>query len=578
MFTRFFIFFSLLLLCSKVSALEAELNGFSNDDLEDNVSIHLSQLSAPSNCRLSEDTIATIEERITEAAQALGYYQLNVTDIAFIDPAECAELNITVNEGEPVKITQLTVEVIGEGSDDKDFLSLLNKLPLHVDTVLVHENYNKVKSLLDSVALNKGYFDSAFVTNEIRVDEAANSASITLVYESGKRYLFGSIIYPDDLFAKALIANIIPFKQTQPYEAALLGEFNRKLGQTGYFQQVVARPLLDQAEDQIIPIEIIATARPRDIFNVGGGVSTDKGVTGKLNWQRPWVNRHGHSMKGDLYVSAPEQSASLNYKIPIEDPLNNYLSIQGGYNAVDNNDSNSDTLSVAAQRHWTNATQDWNKIAFLRYSRDRFQQGTEPPTTTYLLIPGFTLSRHRSRGGLDVYWGDSQLLTIEAASDAVVSDINLARITFQTKWLRSFGDHRFLVRGEFGVLNTNDFSQVPSTLRYFAGGDQSVRGFGYQELAPREPDIGEERGQLIGGQYLNVGSIEYSYPVAPKWRAAIFTDVGGASEKPFEELAYSFGIGTSWLSPVGPIRLYLAKGFGDYGDDFGIHFALGPAL
>lgn len=564
--------------CSSVQALEAELNGFSNSDLEDNVAIHLSQLSTPTNCGLSEDTVATIKERIAEASQALGYYQLKVTDIAFIDPKDCAELTITVNEGEPVNITQLTVDVIGEGSDDEDFLSLLNTLPLSVNTVLVHENYNKVKSQLNSMALNKGYFDSTFSTNEILVDEAANTAAITLIYESGRRYLFGSIIYPDDLFAKALIANIIPFEQNQPYEAALLGEFNRNLGQTGYFQQVVARPLLDKAEGHVIPIEIIASARPRDIFNVGGGVSTDKGLTGKLNWQRPWVNRHGHSIKGDLYVSAPEQSASLNYKIPIEDPLNNYLSIQGGYNAIDNNDSNSDTLSVAVQRHWTNATQDWNKIAFLRYSRDRFQQGSELPTTTYLLIPGFTLSRHRSRGGLDVYWGDSQLLTIEAASDAVVSDINLARITFQTKWLRSFGDHRFLVRGEFGALNTNDFSQVPNSLRYFAGGDQSVRGFGYEELAPREPDIGDERGQLIGGQYLNVGSIEYSYPVAPKWRAALFTDVGGASEKPFEQLAYSVGIGASWLSPVGPIRLYLAKGFGDYGDDFGIHFAMGPAL
>ena len=570
-----FLFFNF---CSTVYAIEAELVGLDDDKLADNITAHLSQLDTPSQCRLSEDSVITIEDRIAKASQALGYYQLTVDDIVFSDLQDCDELRITISQGTQVTITELTVEVTGEGRSESNFVDYLSALPLKINTPLVHANYNKVKSQLDSIALNKGYFDSAFTTNQIRVDEAANTAAIILTYESGVRYAFGDIIYPDDLFAKELIKTIIPFSQQQPYEAKLLGKFNRNLSQTGYFQQVVARPLLDNAQGKDIPIEIIATARPRDIFNLGGGVSTDKGLTGKLNWQRPWVNRHGHSMKGDLYVSAPEQSASLHYKIPIEDPLHNYLAIQTGYNAIDNNDSNSDTLSLAIQRHWTNTTQDWNKIAFLRYSRDRFQQGTEPQTTTNLLIPGFTLSRHRSRGGLDVTWGDSQLLTIEGASDAIVSDINLARITFQTKWLRSFGEHRFLIRGEFGALNTNDFSQVPNSLRYFAGGDQSVRGFGYEELAPREPDIGEQRGKLIGGQYLNVGSIEYTYPVAADWRAALFTDVGGASEKPFEELAYSIGIGASWMSPVGPIRLYLAKGFGDFGDDIRIHFAMGPAL
>ncbi|GAA0854386.1 autotransporter assembly complex family protein [Aliiglaciecola litoralis] len=583
MFYRVVLFVFWCVLPTTASALDAKLRGIENSALEENIQAHLSQLNTPSNCRLSEDALATIEGKVTKAAQALGFYQLTIDDIKMTEN-DCEQIVVSIQQHAQVTITQLDVKISGDGETDEKFIQLVKNLPLRLNAPLIHNEYKKAKGQLDSLALNRGYFDSRFITSEIKVDVKANTASITLHYQTGPRYQFGNLIYPEDLLAKELISNIIPFSLGQPYLASLLGEFNRNLGQTGYFQQVVARPILEQSVDNQIPIEIVAVTQPRDIFNVGGGASTDKGPTGSLTWQRPWVNRHGHSIKADLFVSKLEQSASMRYKIPLEDPLHNYFSIQSGYNAIDNNDSNSDTVSVAVQRHWTDAAQDWNKIAFLRYSRSRFEQADEPQQTTYLLVPGFTLSRHRSRGGLDVDWGDSQLLTIEVASDAIVSDIDLARVTFETKWLRSIGDHRFLIRGEIGALKTDDFSRVPDSLRYFTGGDQSIRGFDYKELAPRGPatvnDQGNTvKGKLLGGKYLNVASLEYSYPVSDNWRAMLFTDVGGASDKPFETIAYSFGIGASWMSPVGPIRLYLAKGFGDYGQDgVKLHIAMGPAL
>lgn len=582
MFSRVATFILLFAFSISAAALNADIKGIDDRKLAGNIVAHLSQLSAPSNCRLSDDALITIEEKVQKGAQAMGYYQLTVDKITLVEN-DCERVELLVTQNSPVKITQLDVKVTGEGENDEKFVFLLKHLTIKLNAPLIHSEYKKTKSQFDSIALSRGYFDSEFITSEIHVDAQENTAAIKIYYQTGRRYRFGDIIYPEDLLAKKLITSIIPFTLNEPYLATKLGEFNRNLGQTGYFQQVVARPLLDKAQDYQIPIEIVAVARPRDIFNVGGGASTDKGPTGSLSWQRPWVNRDGHSMKADLFVSAPEQSASMRYKIPIEDPLHNYFSIQGGFSANNNNDSNSDTISVALQRHWTNDAQEWNKIIFLRYSRYQFQQADDPRTTTYLLVPGFTLSRHRSRGGLDVDWGDAQQLTIEAASDAIVSDIDLARITFETKWLRSLGEHRFLFRAEVGALTSSDFSQVPDSLRYFTGGDQSIRGFGYKELAPRgESTINDQgetvEGKLVGGKYLNVGSIEYSYPVANNWRAAIFTDIGGASNQPLDTLAYSFGIGGSWMSPIGPLRIYLAKGYGDYGQSFGIHFSMGPPL
>jgi translocation and assembly module TamA len=194
-----------------------------------------------------------------------------------------------------------------------------------------------------------------------------------------------------------------------------------------------------------------------------------------------------------------------------------------------------------------------------------------------LLTPGFTLSRLRSKGGLDINWGDKQTITTEFASESLLSDINMLRVTAASKWVRSAGQHRFLWRAELGGIVTNDFEQVPSSLRFFTGGDQSVRGFDYKTLSPFEFDSDGER-ELTGGQYLAVASVEYSYPVAENWRAAAFVDVGNASEKLFNDPAIGFGLGAIWNSPIGPVRFYLAKGKSDFGETRYVHISMGPAL
>lgn len=562
-------------------ALDSDISGITDDALEDNIVAHLSTLSAPASCSLSENSSTTIVEKIQLAAQALGYYQTEVNQIILNDETGCDTVQIDLKVGPQIQVDEVIIQITGDGESDPEFEKLKNNFPLKQGAPLIQKLYSSGKSQFESLALSRGYFDSKYTKSSLNVDIKNNSAIVELVYQTGARYLFGELLMPEDLRARKLIGSVTTFKPSEPYSNAKLGKFNQNLKLTGYFQQIVARPILKKAKNLHIPIEIISTSRPRDIFNVGGGASTDTGPRIKLNWQRPWVNMHGHSMSADMNLSVPFQSATFRYKIPIEDPLDNYFVLQAGYSGEDNNDTdNSQTFALAAQRHWTGEDKEWNKIAFLRYELASFQQADEPRQTTGLLIPGFTLSRHRARGGLDVNWGDVQRITIEGASEAVVSDIDLARIIMQTKWLRSFGDHRFLLKAEFSALSSSDFERVPSSLRFFAGGDQSVRGFDLKTLAPRQTSSdGIE--ELVGGRYLNVGSIEYSYPVADSWRAAVFLDVGNASDEPLEDLAYGYGVGVSWMSPVGPIRLYFARGDSgtsdDY-DDFRIHFSMGPAL
>jgi translocation and assembly module TamA len=563
----------ILLLCPHAAlALTVSIQDMDDSQLQDNIKAHIGIIGSPVNCEMSDNYRQTIEDAVATGAQALGYYKTKVRTIRLSKTNQCNELSLSVEQGPRIKIQHKNVQLDGAGEQDKVLLKLIKEFTLTVGSPLEHKKYETLKNTLQRSAQIRGYFDARFIKQQIQVDLKAYTASIDLHFTTGARYKFGDLLIPQDDKAQDLIRDIIPFKQGDDYHADKLAQFNQNLKLTGYFQQVVARPLVSEAQNNRVPIEVITTNKPKDTINIGGGFSTDTGPRVRLKWQRPWVNSRGHSLSADVFASAPEQNLSIKYKIPLEDPLDNYLSFQAGAKAENDNDTISEAFTVAVQRHWGSADSDWKRIGFLRFEQERFRQGIEPRQTTTLLLPGATLSRRRTRGGLDLTWGDTQQFTVETASKQLVSDIDLTRLTLQSKWLRSFAEHRIFIRAEFGAIATSDFSQVPSSLRYFAGGDQSVRGFDYETLSPIEDE------QLTGGQYLNVASVEYSYPVTQNWRGALFTDIGNASDKPFKDLATGMGFGASWLSPVGPVRIYFAFGHSGYENTKRLHFSMGPVL
>jgi translocation and assembly module TamA len=552
-------------------AIEVDLEGPEDNALGDNIKAHLAIVEAPTSCEISSSFNELVTTSIHKASQALGYYHATVEHM-LLSGKSCDELQLTIQQGPQTKIINRDMSLIVDGPTDNELQQAIDTFPLAIGDPLHHNLYSSAKAALLSLSQLRGYFDATFDKQQIQVDTRTNTAQITLAFNIGKRYQFGELKLPPHSRTETLVNQVLTFAQGDYYHAEKLATFNQNLKLLGYFQQVVARPILDKASNHLIPIEVIATNKPRDIFNLGGGVSTDTGPRVQFKWERPWVNLKGHSFSTEIFASALEQNLRASYRIPLQNPLDNYLSFQVGFRAEDNNDTESETFTASAQRHWGEGRGSWSKIGFLRLDQESFTQGNADRESTTLFTPGFTLSRRRSRGGLDVNWGDRQRVTVEGTSRSIISDIDIFRVSAESKWIRSIKDHRFTLRAELGAIATNDFSQVPPSLRYFAGGDQSIRGFGFENLSP----IVE--GELTGGRFLTVASVEYSYPIVPNWRLATFVDAGNASDDPFEDTAYSYGLGGSWLSPVGPIRLYLARGNSETESTFRLHFSMGPSL
>ncbi|WP_340678640.1 autotransporter assembly complex family protein [Paraglaciecola sp.] len=558
-------------------AASAEVKGIKSDKILDNVNAHIDSIELPAAAYQFEQYQQRLTEKIEQAVQVFGYYQAAITIKAPSQTNRNDKWQINVELGQVTTVDEVVIELQGEALDDLLMQELLTKLPIVKGKALQHAAYESSKYQLQNLALSLGYFDFKFTEHSIQVVESTYLATIILKMHSGKRYHFGELRFVEDDRAESLVRETLPFNTGEPYEADKLALLSKRLKQTQYFKNALVRPVVAESVDYRVPIEIILTHKPRDNFDLGAGFSSDIGPRFTAKWQRPWVNSHGHAMSAELFLSEPENSISLDYRIPIEDPVQNYASFQVGFQSQNDNDTTSDRFTLSATRHWTVEDSDWQRAAFIRLEQETFIQGLEPEQTTRLLTPGFTLSRLRSKGGLDIYWGDKQSITVEAAADALLSDINMLRVSAQTKWLRSWDLHRVLWRAELGAVATESFQQVPSSLRYFAGGDQSIRGFGYRTLSPAKLNEEGDR-ELTGGQYLAVGSVEYSYPFSEKWRMAVFMDAGTSTNKFAGDIATGIGAGVNWMSPVGPVRVYVARGNSDYESQWRIHFSMGPAL
>jgi translocation and assembly module TamA len=128
-----------------------------------------------------------------------------------------------------------------------------------------------------------------------------------------------------------------------------------------------------------------------------------------------------------------------------------------------------------------------------------------------------------------------------------------------------------LVRGEIGRTFTGNFADLPPSLRFYAGGDNSVRGYGYQEIGPRVND------RNVGGRNLAVFSVEGERRFTNTWGMAAFVDAGDAFDSS-PQMRVGVGVGLRWRSPVGPVRIDIAHGLDDPASPVRLHLNIGTDL
>jgi translocation and assembly module TamA len=116
---------------------------------------------------------------------------------------------------------------------------------------------------------------------------------------------------------------------------------------------------------------------------------------------------------------------------------------------------------------------------------------------------------------------------------------------------------------------------MPLSLRFFAGGDRSVRGYEWREIGPRIRVDG--RAFALGAKNVTTASVEYERYFNANWGGAVFVDTGSAfNDRP--DFRTGVGVGVRWRSPVGPVRIDIGHGLDDPENSFTLHFNIGADL
>ncbi len=542
-----------------------------NPDLKANIEGYVGELGERNAQALRNFSLGA-EQQAEKAAQALGYYQAQID--SEIQDGENPRLVIKVLPGEPIRLRNVVVRVEGPAASLKAF-----KVPqsdaLKTGAVLNHGHYEDAKRLIQNQASRYGFFSGRFTSQRLSIDPRAGVADIELVYDSGPRYSLGKVMFSGDSpFDEDLLKRMVPFKENTPYDSQLIAELNQAMQASGYFEGVRVDAAPTAAVGQVIPVTVqLETRKPRTM-GLGLGFSTDVGPRGRANWTRHWANAQGHSYGFESEISAPRRNVGLWYDVPLDPPLTDKLRFAGGYQyeEIAGTDSLSKLLTVGPEWH-SKLPSGWERVISLKWQREEYRLGDDSGLST-LLMPGISYSFLRSDDRIDPHKGYRLQFDAQVAKEGAGSDANLIRGNVLLKGLTTVAqNHRFLGRVQFGGNFTDGYTSIPPSLRFFAGGDQSVRGYDYQTLSPTNSD-----GDRIGGRYMVAGSVEYQYSIAEKWRLATFVDQGNSfNNLDLPSLKTGVGFGVRWVSPVGPLRLDLAHPLDDDGG-VRLHFSMGPEL
>ena len=515
---------------------------------------------------------ANAEREIRQALEPFGYYEPTI-ESSLEQTANGWEARYRVQPGRPLPLVEVDVRVLGEGGQDPAFQKVLENLPLAPGQTLNQPQYEQLKTRLESLATERGYFDAQFTEHVIRIDLQAYAAAIHLHYDTGVRYRFGDVSFQQNILSPKFLKRYPRFKPGDPYDAEDLLKLQSDLNNSAYFSQVGVTAPPDSAT-RTAPVDVELEPNRKHRYSAGLGYGTDTGVRGRFKVERRWVNRMGHRYDAEIQFSQIKSLAGIKYRIPGQNPVTDEYTINAGY--VQQNYKQQDYETWTLGGGWQMQDGKWLKNYNLNFQYEQFQTGSEPEGRSLLLMPGLNWTwisaddRMNTRRGLLFGFG------LRGATTALLSDINFLQGTVNVKGVYALNDdNRFIVRGDFGTtLMSDDFADLPTSLRFFAGGDASVRGYAFNTIGPTDAE-----GAVIGGKNLLVGSLEYERRVYGDWSVAAFVDSGDAFDGASPELKTGAGLGLRWRSPVGPVRIDFASGLDrPPGDTFRFSFSIGPDL
>ncbi|MEO8062364.1 MAG: outer membrane protein assembly factor [Pseudomonadota bacterium] len=520
------------------------------------------------------------DEQIKLALEPFGYYNAQVQKELTGDANNGWKAKFIVTPGQPAIVRTARVEVAGDGKDQRRVRNAIEGFVPKVGQRLDHASYEASKAVIDSSLRGAGYLDAKITHRRVTVKADEESVDVDLAWESGVRYKFGDVRFTGDApFPDTFLQEFVPWEEGAFFNSEQVLNLQQRLVDADYFQLVSVQPALDEKKDGAVPIDILLNRDERTVYSGEVYYSTDFGAGVRVGVERRWLNQSGHKADVQAEYSQRLQDAALHYGIPRPGREDRSYDFGLAYRDETTDVSRSRNFQLAASRsekRWHGFT----RTIGLKYLRGDFELGKDDDNlevgSSKLLFAEGSLSRRRVNDRLAPRKGYVLDFGVRVGREALLSDTDLVQSWGRLTWLIPQGEKaRIKLRGEVGAMSVGNFDSLPPDLRFFAGGDRSLRGFDYHEIGEVNAN-----GIIVGGKYLAVASAEYEYYFLEDWGAAVFVDAGDAFSDSLS-LNVGAGVGARWRSPLGPIRIdvgFPVQSNLPVSDTWRLHIQLGPDL
>jgi translocation and assembly module TamA len=599
-----------LLLCllaaplAQAAGVTVEVRGV-EDEVRDNVLAYLSfERYRRGGVELNADTVERLHNRVEREVDAalrpFGYYEPKVESTVSEQGRGDWRVVINIDTGIPVLVDHIDVRVDGPGESDPLFQRILNNLPLHKGDRLSHAAYDAIKADLQRTAATYGYMDAKLIRNELVVDPPNHIANIALELETGERYRFGATAIEQHVIADKLVRRYLRYHEGEYYDLTQVLRTQFALDDAQYFANLEVLPGDPDRQALTVPVKIRADPSRRHRYSIGGGYATDTGIRGTFGYEDRRINSLGHSLSVAVQASQVQRyNVQSRYRMPVGDPALENVSINALIQQETLADVTATTQSLGPS--FTDVTAGWQHVWLLN-GVHTVSQNSAPTVVNVdtarsdeLIVPELNIASVPKGYLGEPLFEKPLFVTIKASHSALGSQADFLQLHVQAERVFNLGSKwHLLLRDEIGTTFVKDFNDLPAVYRFFAGGDNSVRGFAFNELSPLEGPLCQTNsaGQVLltanggcqpkpgyylktGGKDVITGTVEFIRELPRSLGVAAFFDYGNAlnsfrkpdclpGQMPGTEICppfiqYSVGVGLRVRLPVMTLGVDIAQ-------------------
>jgi len=512
-----------------------------------------------------------LPDRVTKILQPYGYFHPHTTSTVEKLNADKYRLRVDVSPGEPLRVTRIDLQITGAGASDPQLQSFRDNFPLKIDDILRQDYYEQGKAALKQKAITLGYLAADFTQHQIRIHQQEKSVEIILHLHSGELHHFGVTTFSsDENYPQSYLRRYLTYRSGATFSHQLLGTSRLKLLDSDLFSDVTIRPQF-LSDVTLVPVAVDIVPLPRYRLRPGIGFGTDTGARISLDYRILNLFEKAHQFHGKLLLAQREQALDTIYIIPDLRRKDSQVTLQLGLNREET-ESFLNRKIFAEMKYQRSFNSISSGSFFTRLTQESSLLGANT-LNTRLLLSGIRYSRQAFDDLLQPRHGTMIRLQLQGTEERFLSATSLLQFSGKVTHLLPLSQTiSLLTRLEVGTTWKKDqLSDIPASLRFFAGGDNSVRGYGYNALGPKN-----SAGDVIGGQHLLVANLQLEKQINSKWGVALFYDIGNAfNDLDNYDLAQGTGIGVRYYSKVGTIAVDLARQIGSTGKRYRLHFGVG---